>query len=151
MTALWIKVTGWSSLWGLRAFSLLLYLAGIALRIIACRRAGWFTSATQEFGFVALLFGSLYATAPSQYVLPEALGAFVLGFALWGQTLSVPWARYSSAFIAGVLVALSGLQFVVALAVFALVWFFCAGSNPWLVLLWFIIGGLAAVAVLVAT
>ena len=36
----WLTVTGLDSLWGLRAFSVLLYLAGIALWIIGCRRAG---------------------------------------------------------------------------------------------------------------
>jgi hypothetical protein len=150
-TALWIKLTGWSSLWGLRAFSLLLYLAGIALWIIGCRRAGWFKSSTQEIGFVALLFGSLYATAPSQYIRPEALGAVVLGFAVWSQTLSVPWTRCLSAFIAGLLAAVSGLQFAVALIVFAFVWFFSTDSRPRWALIWFVIGGLVGLAVVLAT
>ena len=150
-TALWIKITGCSSLWGLRAFSLLLYLVGIALWIIGCRRAGWFKSAMQELGFVALLLCSLYATAPSQYIRPEAVGAVVLGFAVWSQTLSVPWARCLSAFVAGFLAAVSGLQFAVALIVFALVWFFSTDSKPWLVLVWFVIGGLVGLVALVAT
>lgn len=150
-TALWIKITGWSSLWGLRALSLLLYLFGIALWIIGCRRAGWFKSATQEIGFVALLFGSLYATAPSQYIRPEALGALVLGFAVWGQTLSASPVRLVTAFFAGLLAAVSGLQFAVALIVFSLVWFFSTDFKPWLVLVWFVIGGLVGLVALVAT
>jgi hypothetical protein len=150
-TALWIKITGWSSLWGLRALSLLLYLVGIALWIIGCHRAGWFKSAMQEIGFVALLLSSLYATAPSQYIRPEAVGAVVLGFAVWSQTLSVPWARCLSAFVAGLLAAVSGLPFAVALIVFALVWFFSTDSKPWFVLVWFVIGGLVGLVALVAT
>lgn len=148
--AAWIKLTGLSSLWGLRALSMLLYLSGLVLWILGCRRAGWFKSPLQEAGFVILLLGSLYATAPSQYIRPEALGALVFGFALWGQTLVSPRARQIAAFFSGVMVALSGLQFAVALAVFAFVWCVFAETKPWSALIYCAVGGLLGLAALIS-
>jgi hypothetical protein len=146
----WIKLTGLSTLWGLRLLSLLLYLSGVVLWILGCRRAGWFKSWREEIIFVALLIGSLYATGPSQYVRPEALGAAVFGLGLLGQTLSPPRLRMMAAFLTGLLTALSGLQFVVALSVFALVWLVIAGKQALKPVAACIAGGFVAVVVLVA-
>jgi hypothetical protein len=146
----WIKLTGLSSLWGLRVLSLLLYLGGVVLWILGCRRAGWFKSWREETAFVLLLLGSLYATAPSQYIRPEALGAAVLGTGLFGQTLSSPRLRMIAAFVTGLLTALSGLQFVVALAVFASVWLVIAGKQARKPVATCVAGGFVAVVVLVA-
>ena len=150
VSAAWVKLTGMSSLWGLRALSMLLYLSGIVLWILGCRRAGWFKSPLQEAGFVILLFGSLYATAPSQYIRPEALGALVFGFALWGQTLVSSRAREVAAFFSGAMAALSGLQFAVALAVFAFVWWLFAETKPWSAQIWCFVGGSVSLAALVS-
>lgn len=149
VSAAWVKLTGLSSLWGLRALSMLLYLAGLVFWILGCRRAGWFKSSLQEVVFIILLLGSLYATAPSQYIRPEALGALVFGLALWGQTLASPRSREGAAFISGVMAALSGLQFAVALAVFAFVWWLITETKPWSELMCCFFGGLASIAALV--
>lgn len=146
----WIKLTGLSSFWGLRLLSLLLFVGGMAIWILGCRRAGWFKSWREEVVFVLLLLGSLYATSPSQYIRPEALGAAVFGFGLFGQTLSSSRARIAMAFITGVLTALSGLQFVVTLAVFALAWLAVAQRNSLKPIIACAVGGLAATVILVA-
>ncbi|MBU3665343.1 MAG: hypothetical protein FGM15_05630 [Chthoniobacterales bacterium] len=148
VAAAWVKVTGLSSLWGLRALSLLLYVSGIAFWILGCRRAGWFKSPAQQAVFVALLLGSLYATAPSQYIRPEALAALILGLSLWGQTLSSSHARSLAAFLSGVLASLSGLQFAVTLSLFGLVWWLGTSIKPWRSLVWCLAGGVAGFLVL---
>ncbi|MFM8459575.1 MAG: hypothetical protein ACKOB0_11655, partial [Chthoniobacterales bacterium] len=127
----WLTMTGLDSLWGLRALSVLLYFVGISLWTIGCRRAGWFQSALQEAGFIGLLLGSLYATAPSQYIRPEALGVALLGFALLGQTATGARSRALAAFASGCLAVLAGFQFVVALGVFGCAWFVVAEEKPW--------------------
>ena len=144
----WLTVTGLDSLWGLRAFNLLLYSVGIALWITGCRRAGWFQSALQETGFIALLLGSLYATAPSQYIRPEALGVALLGLALLGQTATGARSRAVAAFAAGLFAVLAGFQFVVALGVLGCAWFVVAKGKPWVPLILCGLGGLAGSIVL---
>ena len=139
----WLTVTGLDSLWGLRAFSALLYFGGVVLWIIGCRRAGWFRSVMQETGFIGLLLGSLYATAPSQYIRPEALGVALLGFALLGQTATGARSRSLAAFAAGFVAVLVGFQFVVALAVLGCAWFVVAEEKPRVPLVLCGLGGLA--------
>jgi hypothetical protein len=129
--AAWVKVTGLDSLWGLRLWSVILYVSGLALWITGADRAGWLRSSAQQVGFLALMAGSLYATGPSQYARPEALGALLLGFSLWGQTLSSTRLRDGAALASGFLVAWTGLQFAVALAVLGLVWLLLAERRPW--------------------
>jgi len=146
----WLTMTGLDSLWGLRALSVLLYFVGISLWTIGCRRAGWFQSALQEAGFIGLLLGSLYATAPSQYIRPEALGVALLGFALLGQTATGARSRALAAFASGFLAVLAGFQFVVALGVFGCAWFVVAEEKPWSTLVLYGLGGLAgSIALLV--
>ena len=146
--AAWVKVTGLDSLWGLRLWSVSLYVAGLALWISGAGRAGWLRSSAQQAGFLALLAGSLYATGPSQYARPEALGMLLLGFVLWGQTLPSVRLRYLTAFVAGLSVSWAGLQFAVALAVFGMVWLLVCGGRPWRSLLVCGAGGLLGLAVL---
>ena len=146
----WVKVTGLSSLWGLRAMSMLLYVSGVAFWLLGCCRVEWLKSPAQQTGFIALLLGSLYATAPSQYIRPESLGALILGLSLWSQTLPSSRARSIAAFLAGISAALSGLQFAVALSIFGLVWWFGSTVKPWRSLVCCLAGGLAGFGVLAA-
>ena len=146
--AAWVKVTGLDSLWGLRLWSLVLYAAGLALWVSGARCAGWLLSSAQQAGFLALLAGSLYATGPSQYARPEALGTLLLGFALWGQTLRSGRWRYVTAFLAGLLASWAGLQFAVALTVFGMVWLLVCGGQPWRNLLVCGAGGLLGLVIL---
>ena len=148
--AAWVKFTGMSSLWGLRSLSLLLYVAGLAVWMAACRRVGWFKSVAQEEGFLAMILGSLYATAPSQYIRPEAVAPLLLGLGLWGQTLSRESMRDVMAFATGVLAAWAGLQFAVTLGVFVIVWMAAADAKPWRAFVSCILGGLTGFGVLVA-
>lgn len=150
VSAAWVKFTGMSSLWGLRSLSLLLYVAGLAVWMAACRRAEWFKSLAQEVGFLAMILGSLYATAPSQYIRPEAVAPLLLGLGLWGQTLSRESMRDVMAFATGALAAWAGLQFVVTLGVFALVWLAAADTKPWRALIGCILGGVTGFGALVA-
>jgi len=144
----WVKVTGEDSLWGLRFFSLLLFVAGLALWIAGSCRAGWLCSSAQQAGFLALVLGSLYATAPSQYIRPEALGMLLLGFAVWGQTLRGERWRLMAAAVTGFLAAWTGLQFVVVLGVYGLVWILLAQRKPWRPVAFCALGGLAGFALL---
>jgi len=148
VSAAWVKLTGWSSLWGVRSLNTLLYVAAMAWWVAGCRRAGWFKSPWQEAGFLALLLGSLYATGPSQYIRPESLGALVMGGALWTQTLVSSRARALGAFLAGAAAVLSGLQFVVALGLFGIVWLLLAKIKAWAAVCWCALGGVSAFAVL---
>ena len=148
--ATWVKFTGLESLWSLRLFSLLVFAAGLGFWIAGCKRAGWLKSAAQQTGFLVLLLGSLYATAPSQYARPEAVGILLLGLSLYGQTLPSEKVRIMAAFASGFLVSWCGLQFVVALAVFASVWFLFAATKPWKVLASCAAGGALGFAILFA-
>lgn len=139
--AVWVKVTGFDSLWDLRLWSVILYMFGLALWITGASRAGWLRSSAQQAGFLALMAGSLYATGPSQYARPEALGALLLGFSLWGQTLFSRRLRDLAALASGFLVAWAGLQFAAALAVFGAVWLLLAARQPWRSLLFCGVGG----------
>jgi len=144
----WVKVTGEDSLWGLRFFSLLLFVAGLALWIAGSCRAGWLCSSAQQAGFLALVLGSLYATAPSQYIRPEALGMLLLGFAVWGQTLRGERWRLMAAAVTGFAAAWTGLQFVVALGIYGLVWILLAQRKPWRPVAFCVLGGLVGFTLL---
>lgn len=148
--AAWVKITDLGSLWGLRFFSLIAYIVGLVFWIAGCHRLGWLRSGAQQAGFLALILGSLYATAPSQYVRPESLGMLLLGFALWGQTLSRSSTRAAAAFISGFVAAWTGLQFVVAFTVFGLVWILLAARKPWKEIFSCAAGGLLGFTVLFA-
>lgn len=146
----WIESGVPTSLRGLRLLSLVLYLAGIVFWIIGCRRLGWFRSAFHEVAFLLLMAGSLYATAPSQYIRPESLGALIFGFSLFGQSLRSPTARHSMAFASGSLAALAGLQFVVWVGLLALVWLLISKKKPWRAILFCVLGGAASFCALLA-
>ncbi len=150
INAAWVKFTGMSSLWGLRSLSLLLYVAGLALWMAACRRVGWFKSVAQEVVFLAMILGSLYATAPSQYIRPEAVAPLLLGLGLWGQTLSREAMRDVMAFATGALAAWAGFQFAVTLGVLVIVWVAAADAKPWRAFVSCILGGVTGFGVLVA-
>ena len=146
----WVKVTGLDSLWGLRFFSLLLFVAGLVMWMVGSRRAGWLGSPAQQAGFLALVVGSLYATAPSQYIRPESLGVFLLGFAVWGQTLRGEGGRVIAAAVTGFAAAWTGLQFVVALGLFGLVWLLLAPRKPWRPVIFCALGGAVGLVLLFA-